>query len=342
MVIMLLSVVLAAALGFSSHRASICTVRAVAELVSTGRGHILMSFVKSIIWVLAITIPFMWLAPEVDDGQIGWPLSALTLVGGAIYGIGAAINGGCAFSTLNQLADGKLRMLGSLAGFCSGVAVLMTFAQSGDVPLPSSIHFNSLFRLPLSLAIEGGLTLWCLYEARRLWITRPRGVSFTNLLFVERYRLSTAAALMGLSNALLYLIYGSWSYTGTLQQSIERLFSINDWPWPIRWTLFAALLGGMVISTLQRRSFHLAWRPSLDWLRNIVGGMFMGIGAVLIPGGNDMLVLHGIPSLSPNALPAYIAMLAGIAAVLITMRFMINMEIKVQCGGDVCLIDDRS
>jgi hypothetical protein len=70
--------------------------------------------------------------------------------------------------------------------------------------------------------------------------------------------------------------------------------------------------------------------------------MFMGIGAVLIPGGNDMLVLHGIPSLSPNALPAYIAMLAGIAAVLITMRFMINMEIKVQCGGDVCLIDDRS
>jgi short-chain fatty acids transporter len=39
--------------------------------------------------------------------------------------------------------------------------------------------------------------------------------------------------------------------------------------------------------------------------RPVVGGIFMGLGAALIPGGNDVLVLHGIPSLSPQAIPSY-------------------------------------
>lgn len=340
MLITLSSIALAALLGFASHRASICTVRAVAELVSTGHGHILLSIAKSILWVLAITIPLMWLMPEARRDQTEWALSALTLVGGGIYGTGAAINGGCAFSTLNQLADGKLRMLGALFGFCLGVVIVVAFAQSGHLSLPSPTELDSASRFLLSLAIAAGLAFWCAYEVRRLWITRPHGAKFTDLLLFERYRLSTAAALMGMSNAMLYLIYGSWSYTGTLQQGIESLFSIGDRPWSIRWILFAAILGGMIVSTLQRRSFHLAWRPSLTWLRNFVGGTLMGVGAVLIPGGNDTLVLHGIPGNSPNALPAYIAMLAGIAVALVTMRALTNMEIKVECGGDVCVIDD--
>jgi hypothetical protein len=340
MLITLSSIVLAALLGFASHRASICTVRAVAEVVSTGRGHILMSIAKSILWVLAITMPFLWLMPEARGDQTEWALSALTLVGGGIYGTGAAINGGCAFSTLNQLADGKLRMLGALLGFCLGVVIVVAFARSGRLPLPSPIQLDSVSRFLLSSAIAAGLALWCIYEVRRLWITRPPGVKFTNLLLFDRYRLSTAAALMGMSNAMLYLVYGSWSYSGTLQKGVESLLSIGDWPRPIRWILFAAMLGGMIASTLQRRSFHLAWRPSLAWLRNLAGGTLMGVGAVLIPGGNDTLILHGIPSNSPNGLPAYIAMLAGIAVALVAMRFLTNMVIKVECGGDVCVIED--
>jgi hypothetical protein len=33
----------------------------------------------------------------------------------------------------------------------------------------------------------------------------------------------------------------------------------------------------------------------------------------LTPGGNDALVLYGIPSLSPHALPAFLTMTLGIA-----------------------------
>jgi len=36
-----------AVLGGSAHRAGLCTVKAVAEVMTTGRGHILWSFVKA-------------------------------------------------------------------------------------------------------------------------------------------------------------------------------------------------------------------------------------------------------------------------------------------------------
>lgn len=57
--IILLSWGLAAILGFAAHRASICTVRAVAEILSTGRAYCLLSFGKAVLWVLAVIFP-LW------------------------------------------------------------------------------------------------------------------------------------------------------------------------------------------------------------------------------------------------------------------------------------------
>ena len=48
----------------------------------------------------------------------------------------------------------------------------------------------------------------------------------------------------------------------------------------------------------------------------------MGTGALLIPGGNDTLLLSAIPGGSPHAIPAYLSMLVGIAiSLLIKMGF---------------------
>ncbi len=64
----------------------------------------------------------------------------------------------------------------------------------------------------------------------------------------------------------------------------------------------------------------------------------MGFGAALVPGGNDVLILHAIPILSPHALPAYLAMLAGICVTLVAMR-RIGMELeRIDCSGDICRV----
>jgi uncharacterized membrane protein YedE/YeeE len=95
------------------------------------------------------------------------------------------------------------------------------------------------------------------------------------------------------------------------------------------------MLAGMLLSTWQRGSFRLDWRPRPSWLRNLCGGFLMGLGVGLTPGGNDTLVLYGIPSLSPHALPASLAMLAGIALGLWAMRAALGIELRVACRNDL-------
>jgi hypothetical protein len=184
--------------------------------------------------------------------------------------------------------------------------------------------------------------LWGVYEAARLWRTRPAGVRIRDLALSPKYRLSSAAMLIGVAGGAIFLIYGSASYTGTVQQLVEASRGMQGFPATERWVLLVAALTGMLLSTLQRGSFRLDWRPRRIWLRNVCGGLLMGLGVALTPGGNDALVLYGIPSLSPHALPAFLAMVAGIALGLSAMRAWFGIELRVACRNDLYITDALS
>ena len=62
----------------------------------------------------------------------------------------------------------------------------------------------------------------------------------------------------------------------------------------------------------------------------------MGVGAVLIPGGNDTLILDSLPGLSPHAIPAFVALLFGISVTLLLMRLLTGKTLKVVCANDIC------
>lgn len=337
---LLISIGLATTLGFAANRASLCTVRGVAEVASTGRAAILRSTLKSVAWVLALTLPIAWLVPDLGRVRVGWALSGLTLAGGLLYGAGAAVNGACAFSTLNLLAGGRLRMMMTLIGLGGGAMLGLFGAHAGrlELPRPVALPVDRLF--PWALVVSGALALWGVFELRRLWRTRPAGIGFSGLVTSPRYRLSTAAALIGLSNGVLYLLQGAWSYTSTLEHVVRLAFNQTDPALPAHGLLFLAMLAGMTASAWQRGDLRLDWRPSLGWLRHLAGGLLMGLGALLVPGGNDSLVLYGIPSLSPHAAPAYAAMLAGVFITLTGMRRLLAMDMRVDCAGDVCVIDE--
>jgi hypothetical protein len=63
--ILSLSMILAIVIGFSIQRASICMVKAVAEILTTHRTFMLISFAKTIVWIELVTIPLTWLFPDV-------------------------------------------------------------------------------------------------------------------------------------------------------------------------------------------------------------------------------------------------------------------------------------
>jgi uncharacterized protein len=158
-------------------------------------------------------------------------------------------------------------------------------------------------------------------------------------VLAPRYRLSTAALLIGFSGALLFLTFGPFGHSATFGLIIEGAFGTRDWPPTIRWIVLIAVLTGMLASTVQRGSFRIDWRPQRVWLLNLSGGTLMGFGTALAPGGNDVLVLYGIPTLSPYALPTYTALAVGVAAGLLLMRLSLGVEARVTCRNDTFVSD---
>jgi hypothetical protein len=325
----------AALLGFAAHRASVCTVRAVAEMFSARTGYMLLSIAKSALWVLAITIPFLWLMPEAVAKVGGWQLTAASLLGGFVFGIGAAANGACAYTTMARLVDGEGGMLMTIAGFTAGVFVFVTLVdwQWMVRPAPQPPMFGSI----LNVAILFGLALlvWVAYEVVRLWRTRPPGTGVRDLVLAPQYRLSSAAMLIGLASSVIFLLIGSPGYTATLQNVVEGSIGSRTLPSVERVVLLFAVLFGMALSTLQRGSFRLQLRPRPMWLRHAFGGALMGLGTAMLPGGNDALILYGIPSFSPHALPSFVALGVGIALGLLGMRYLLGLDTRVECKNDI-------
>ena len=78
---------------------------------------------------------------------------------------------------------------------------------------------------------------------------------------------------------------------------------------------FATLVAGTVTAGIVSR--QLVWRIGLprEWLLAVSGGLLMGIGVVLVPGGNDTMLLVGLPLLLPQLIAGYAVVYATLIAI---------------------------
>lgn len=115
--------------------------------------------------------------------------------------------------------------------------------------------------------------------------------------------------------------------------SMPILLCLPDWAAPHRSdAVTLAAIGG---------SLRLRWARIQTWPRHLIGGTLMGAGAVLIPGGNDTLILKSLPGLSPHAIPAFAALLFGICATLLLMRLFTGKTLRVDCTNDICRAENE-
>lgn len=332
-----LSLLLAALVGFAAQRASVCTVRAVAEVLSTRRAYFFLSFAKTVLWVMVVTSVLGLMLPSAAmpvKGEGTVLVAAST--GGFLFGMGAALNGACAFSTLSRLGAGELGMLFTFTGFSA--ALLGYVLLDVSIPPSNLVSASSapVLRGPWLPVLAGALSLWGGFELWRLWRSRPAGAGAKDLLLAPRYRLSTGAAVIGISAGTLYVLHGAWAYTGTLAESLQWAIAASGAPALIDLTLFAALLAGVAVSAWQRGAFRLRLPSPGHSLRYLLGGLLMGLGWALVPGGNFVLILHSIPMLLPHAVPAYGALVLGVATPLLLMGLVKGTFMKVDCSGDLC------
>ena len=248
----LVCLVLAFILGFAAHRASICMVRAVAELQHSRTAFMATSIGKTILWIVLVTLPFFWLVEPAGPYFGGWQLTGWAVAGGFLFGAGAAINGACAYSTMTRLMDGEGRMAATVAGFTIGVVIFSILVGAGHFapPKPAATDIGQL--TGWAWVIVPGLAVFAAYEALRLWRSRTPGVSLGRSILARQYRLSTAALLIGLAGATIFLLFGSAGYTSTFEIVIKQFLGIAGVS-NRRWLLLLAVLAGMLASALERR-----------------------------------------------------------------------------------------
>jgi uncharacterized protein len=301
---------LAFVFGIGLTRTSVCTVAAV-------RAHILERDKRSLLCILVaasaagtVLLGLAWVWPQqirlpLDNSLPGW-----ALLGGFFLGAGALLNGGCYLGSITYLCRGNLNFIFTLLGILTGAR--FAAANFGMPLMPAAaqlsgrLYFSVLGALGCLLVLSTGL-----------WLLVGRGSSDKTSGRTTR-RMGWAAALCGAVAAVVFARHPNWSY-GTL---LERLAVLDHAMLePIVLCSALALFAGAVIGARHRWQLHMP--TTLASGRRFFGGILLSIGALLVPGGNDTLLLWTIPGLASYGFIAFGAMLLTIAGgVLVERHFM--------------------
>lgn len=281
----------ATVIGYLAQRTGLCMIRGVMEL-RAGRPTLLLAmlFCGICVWAF-LPLASYW---HIDIPHVRYEWHVLFIIGGLIFGLGTAANGGCSVSTMSRLARGDLHMLATISGWIVGWCLWVSL-------YPVNNHVVRIGTTPTNYIIAEVLlwiavTLWALKSSaasRRLW-----------LLIMS----------IGLLSGLLFLLQPYWSPSDMVQHlaSIILHDQPNAWPGTERYLIVLALLVGMLIAAWLGHSFSLKSMSLKLIVMHLLAGTAMGVGASIVMGGNDLQLLLTLPAASPAALFTVLSMLAGI------------------------------
>ncbi len=292
--ILLASVLLALLMGFAVQRGGTCMVAALEEVVNKGRWARFRALLETSLWVLGgfILLRAFDLLPMVPTGlSLHWHAA----LGGALLGIGAFINGGCAFGVVARVGSGQWAWLATPPGFLAGFALAgrnvgMTSAMPTMIP-------DWLQQVPIGL-VPMIIAAWVARLGWLAWNRHNGGVHAT--IWSPHH----ATIVLGVAFLLLFVCVGAWAYTDILaEMATGRFMELG-----LRGLLLPAMFAGALLGGWSAGLWEHRWPTPLALLKCFSGGALMGLGATLVPGGNDSLILFGMPLLWPNAWLAFACM----------------------------------
>lgn len=251
-----LSILLVFLIGFAAHRASLCTVRAVMQWLDDHKASVLISFIKAAAWSCLLVGIFVLFGLPIKGIPLTHGLWWLGIAGGFLFGMGAAINGGCSLSTVQQLADGDSSVPLTLFAFVVDVAGTMTLENLWLTQRvqPQALWWEQLTRTQHLLLVTV-LSLWAVRELVMQWQRRDPSLSVKQRLAAPRYRLSFGTLLLGVCSGLLFLLEGAWTYTNYLREQTKGWFFDGISPGWLRGILVIALFLGMLMTSIHRARF---------------------------------------------------------------------------------------
>lgn len=299
----------AVTMGFAIQRGATCTVAAVDEVIDRRGVTRLIALVEASVWVaggLLIADRFGWLA----QAPSGYLLNGWTVAGAFLLGLGAFVNRACVFGAIARFGSGEWAYIATPIGFYLGcLSVTKLFAP----PPPQTLDAGSIV-----LAAPGSV-VW-LVAAILIWriavpLVRHRSVP-RELLTRHLWSPHAATTVIGVTFLVTLLLVGAWAYTDALAELARGMaHSVLARALLLMCLLLGALIGGWTAGLFRHTGIRVG-----SLLRCLAGGMLMGWGSLLIPGGNDGLILVGMPLLWPYAWTAFATMCVTIGCALSLQR----------------------
>jgi len=316
--ILLLSVAFAVAaicaglMGFAIQRGATCTVAAMDEVVRKRAFSRLGSMLEASLWVLGglLIAQAFHALPRMPAGYaVTWS----TILGGALLGIGAFVNGACVFGAIARLGSGEWAYLLTPIGFyvgCLTADTVFTVPAPHKLPSDSPVLQASAWLAVIFLVAMIWRIGRALHDARAASPSQDTVAALRHALANHVWSPRGATTVIGITFFFMFVLTGAWAYTDVLAE-LARGMAANL---SARVVLVVALLLGAMLGGYTAGRFRNAGVTVGGVTKCFAGGVLMGWGSLLIPGGNDGLILVGMPLVWPYAWVAFATMCATIGA----------------------------
>ncbi|MDP6121439.1 MAG: YeeE/YedE family protein [Rhodospirillales bacterium] len=295
--------------GATAQRSRFCAMGAVSDIVLMGEWNRFRA------WLLAIAVATLGSqilhgTGAVDlgesiyvSGNLGW---AGGIVGGALFGFGMTLTGGCGNRTLVRLGAGNLKS--AVVMLFLGIFAYVTLS---GLLAPARIALDGATRIDVtSLALEthtipdiltaGGLAAG---TARWVAVIAVAGGMLVFCFKSAAFRASPLNIAAGL--VIGVLVTAAWAVTGIAGFDNFELT-------PLASVTFVAPVGEAIL-------YLMTFTEASDMVRNMIGGAMMGVGGVLALG---CTIGQGITGMSTLALGSVIAWLSIITGGILGVKFL--------------------
>jgi len=348
--IIALGFALGAIFGFVASKANFCTMGAVSDIVHMGE------WTRMRTWLVAIAIAVLGVAALQAAGLVDTAKSIYVanrlpwlshVIGGALFGVGMALAGGCTSKTLVRIGGGNYKSL--VVSLVVAISAYVTLKGLFGVFRANAldaiaIQLTTTQDLPTLVAATFGL------DPRAAAIAVPAAVATALLAFAlarrEMWRVDAvlAGAIVGLVVVAGWYVTGRIGYIAehpdTLQEAFvatqsnrpESLSLVAPYAYTIELLMFwsdasrhvtfgiataAGIVAGSLAWALASRTFREeSFRDAGDLKRHIAGGMLMGFGGITALGCTIGQGLTGVSTLAVGSIVTLLAIVGGAAAMM--------------------------
>ncbi len=300
------AIVVAFVVGFAVKLGGLCTYAAALQIVETRRFERLFAFLGAAAWAALLVVPLAWAwddTLQLTETHTGWAIAAL---GGAGLGVGAYLNRGCVFGTFVQLTSGNLTYVATVVGMAAGsvgarhwlgnVAPVAGIPTPAAVPSPAAWVWLAIAAVVAFIAVAG----------------------FGPQPARKRLDLALITVALGVGGGALFAAIPRWNFAAVVNDVAWSLSGpLRPGPTLLTVACTVSMAVGALMAAVSQHRFTLR-APRIRLMSgHFAGGALMGGAAVLVPGGNDDLLLSGIPVLAFHAI-------VGFTVMVTTMVFLLK------------------